>query len=90
MENLDSFFEVLTCSDSHNTESFAPFQPVRQSWVAYDTLSRDENWIYGNFSDSFSGAFENDSVSRIAIKAILFRHYAGEMQGRPIHLLTHS
>lgn len=90
MENVESFFEVLPYSDSHGTEAFAPFQPARQSWVAYDTLSRDAHWIYGNFSDSFTGAFENDSVSRIAIKAILFRNYAGEMQGRQIHLFTHS
>lgn len=90
MENLESFFEVLPYSDSHGTEAFAPFQPARQSWAAYDTLSRDADWIYGNFSNSFSGASENEAESRIAIKAVLFGHYAGEKDGRPIHLFTHS
>lgn len=90
MENLDSFLEVLPYQDTHATETFAPFKAARQSWAAYDTLSRDADWIYGNFSDSFSGALENDRESRIAVKAVLFGHYAGEIGGRPVHLFTHS
>lgn len=91
MENLDNFFDILPFDNSKKTEKFAPYEAVRQSWAAGETISQgDSNWILGNFSNSLSGAYESDTPSRIARRAILFVKYAGECEGKSIYLFIHS
>ena len=91
MENLENFIEVLPFDAASKTETFAPFEAVRQSWAAGDTLSREEsNWICGNFSNSLEGASRSEMPSRIAIRALLFVKPAGEIQGRPFYTFIHA
>lgn len=91
MDDLQNFFDVLPFDNLEKTEKFAPFQAIRQSWVAADTLARgDSNWILGNFSNTVEGACESSTPSRISSRAVLFVRHAGVYQGKSLYVFIHS
>ncbi|PIF34320.1 hypothetical protein CLU81_4959 [Flavobacterium sp. 9] len=90
MEKLDDFFELLPVNESLDVNQIAPYSTIKQSWAAYDTLSSDSSWFYGNFSSSFSEACSSRTMSRIAKSAVVFQQYQGACEGRSIHIFTHS
>lgn len=91
MDNLDNFFEVLPTDESQTTETFAPFSSVRQSWATADSISRSlSNWIVGNFSDTFDGAFESNIPSRIASRAVISVRRIENHNGKSVYAFIHA